>query len=364
MMKKLLQGLAFMSLSPLVIEAAPLMYVPSGGANDLVIIDLDSDTIVGRIPELENAHGLAASPGGDYLVAGSMQQKDTGAAPEAEKPAAVSEAEHAAHHAGAAKPAQATSLSYVSIIRPEQGRVMRRIAVRGFTHHTAVSPDGKYAVAVHSGAGGITVIDLEGMAVIREIQTGQSPNYALFSHNGERLYISDAFSGTVSEIDTRGWRERRNIAVGKEPEHMVLAPDGATLYVANVGDGQVAAVNLDTGLVKKRYPIGDQPHGIDITADGQFLFASSQGGGKLVRIDLNSGESLSVGLQPAPYHLDYADAVRKLYVSSRKEAKIWIVDPTSLAVRGEINIGRGIAHQMVVIDGGKSDGNGKAKKQR
>jgi DNA-binding beta-propeller fold protein YncE len=52
--------------------AAPLMYVPTGGANDLAIIDLQTDRIVGRIGELENAHGLAASPGGKYLVAGSM----------------------------------------------------------------------------------------------------------------------------------------------------------------------------------------------------------------------------------------------------------------------------------------------------
>jgi DNA-binding beta-propeller fold protein YncE len=356
MMKKRLQWLAFMSILPLIVEAAPLMYVPTGGTNDLVIIDLDGDKIVGRIPELENSHGLAASPNGGYLVAGSMQQKDAGAAA---KPAAVGEAEHAAHHAGA--PAQATSLSYVSIVSPMQGRVVRRIAVRGFTHHTAVSPDGKYAVAVHSGAGGISVIDLDGMAVVKEMQTGHSPNYAVFSRNGGRLFVSNAASGMVSEIDTRDWRIKREIAVGKEPEHMVLAPDGATLYVANIGDGQVAAVNLDSGAVKARYSIGAQPHGLDISADGRWLFASSQGGGKLVRIDLNGGAATSADLKPAPYHLDYVDAVGKLYISSREQPKIWIVDPASLTVRGEIDIGSGIAHQMAVIEGGKLDGNGKAK---
>ncbi len=94
------------------------------------------------------------------------------------------------------------SPSFVSIVHPGRGHVMRRVSVRGLTHHTAVSPDGKYGIAVHSGAGGISVIDLESMSVIKEIQTGRAPNFALFSSDGRGLYVSNAFSGTLSEIDT------------------------------------------------------------------------------------------------------------------------------------------------------------------
>lgn len=84
---------------PLVGHAGLKMYVPTGEASDLVIIDLNTDKVKGRIPELENAHGLAASPNSDYLVAGSMQALGTGKSNAAEKPSAVSDAEHAAHHA-------------------------------------------------------------------------------------------------------------------------------------------------------------------------------------------------------------------------------------------------------------------------
>lgn len=330
--------------------AASLVYVPTGDTNDLVIIDLKTDKIIGRIPELENAHGLAASPNSEYLVAGSMQPAEVRAEDGAARPAAVSEAEHAAHHAGGSQENPATTPSYVSIVHPAHGHVMRRIEVRGLTHHTAVSPDGRHAIAVHSGIGGISVIDLERMEVIKEVQTGRSPNFALFSRNGDRLYVSNAFAGTVSEIDTRDWIIRRTLEVGKEPEHMALAPDGATMFVANVGDGQAAAVDLDSGLVSRRHNIGGQPHGLDVSDDGRWLFASSQGDGKLIRIELDSGEQRAVDLQPAPYHLEYIAAFDKLYVSSRKEPKIWIVDSRTLEVRGEIDIGKGVAHQMVVLD--------------
>lgn len=341
---------AVMLLLPAVSHAGPQMYVPTGEADDLVIIDLKTDTVIGRIPELENAHGLAASPKSEYLVAGSMQPLDTGATAAAAKPEAVSETEHAAHHAGGAQDSAASTPSYVSIVHPGHGHVMRRVAVRGLTHHTAVSPDGKYGIAVHSGAGGISVIDLESMSVIKEIQTGHSPNFALFSSDGSELYVSNSFSGTVSEIDSGNWSVKRELAVGKEPEHMVLAPDGKNLFVANVGDGQAVAVELKTGKVGTRYTVGVQPHGLDISGDGRWLFASSQGGGKLVRIDLLGEEQQAVDLQPAPYHVEYVDAVGKVYVSSRKDPKVWVVDPASMKTLGEITIGKGVAHQMVVLD--------------
>jgi len=350
MKRKVVLLSVFTLLSPVIACADLRMYVPTGGANDLVIIDLNTDKVTGRIPELENAHGLAASPKSDYLVAGSMQPMGTGAPSGAAKPAAVSEAEHAAHHSAGSKESAVSSPSYISIVHPEHGHVMRRITVRGLTHHTAVSPDGKFAIAVHSGAGGISVIDLASMSVVKEVQTGRSPNYALFSRNGDQLYVSNAFSGTVSEIDARDWKVKREFAAGKEPEHMVLSPDDKTLFVANVGDGQAVAVDLSSGKVNKHYAVGREPHGIDVSNDGRWLFATSKGDGKLVRVDLRSGEQQAMDLQPAPYHLEYVDTVSKLYVSSRKEPKIWVIDPQLLTVRGDIVIGKGVAHQMVILD--------------
>jgi YVTN family beta-propeller protein len=61
-----------------------------------------------------------------------------------------------------------------------------------------------------------------------------------------------------------------------------------------------------------------------------------------------SGEMKTVALQPAPYHVAYAGDLNKLYVSSRKAPKIWVIDPKTLKVSSEIDIGRGVAHQMVI----------------
>jgi len=334
-------------LVPLVSNAETLMYVPTGEANDLVVIDLKSNKVVQRIPELENAHGLASSPGSEYLIAGSMQP--LGASGNATKPMAVSESEHAAHHAAGSKESAPSTPSYVSIVHPKHGHVMRRIAVRGLTHHTAVSPDGKYAVAVHPGSGGVSIIDLKSMSVVKEIATGRSANYGIFSNDGKHLYVSNAFSGTVSDIDSHSWTVNRSFNVGKEPEHLALSSDNAKLFIANVGEGAAVEIDLASGKVANHFSVGKEPHGIDVSKDGKWLFVSSKGEGKLVRIDLQSGKQSAIELKPAPYHLTYVDSLKKLYVSSRKEPKIWVIDPASLSVTSEIAIGKGVAHQMVLV---------------
>lgn len=345
---KVLLVMTLMTMVSLAATASPLMYVPTGNANDLVIIDLETDKIVGRIDELENAHGLSSSPNSDYLVAGSMKPLDSDSSPNPDKPDAVSDAEHAAHHAGGDS-VSSTSESYLSIVLPKHGHVMRRVAVHGLTHHTAVSPDGKYAVAVHSGSGGISIVDLNKMEVVKTVQTGLLPNYAVFSHDGKRLYVSNAQSGTVSEVDTNDWSVLRDIKVGKEPEHMVLSADDSTLFVVNVGDGTAVAFDLKIGAVVRNYAVGIEPHGIDIASDGRWLFVSSKGDQRLSRIDLSDSSQAMMDLQPAPYHVAYVGEVGKLYVSSRKEPKIWGIDPVALKVISEIDIGRGVAHQMVVL---------------
>lgn len=344
-----LAGFAMVMVFSLSVHGEPLMYVPTGETNEIAVIDLATDRIVNRIGELENAHGLATSAGTEYLVAGSMLWRDPGQELAMSRPEAVTEAEHQAHHeqgAGSGHP-QGT-MSYVSIVHPGHGHVMRRVAVPGLTHHTAVSPDGRTAVAVHSTGDGISVIDLERMAVSGAVATGNAPNYAVFSGDGRHLYVSNAGDATVSDIDTRRWTVARTLKTGVEPEHLALSSDGATLFAVNVGDGSVSAIDLATGTARAAFPVGLRPHGVAVGPDGQWLYASAQGEDQLARINLSTGEVTRAHLGPAPYHVAYVSATGRLYVASRKAPLIWVVDPESLAVIATIDLGEGVAHQMVV----------------
>jgi YVTN family beta-propeller protein len=334
------------SLAAASLAEAATVYIPEGSAGEVAIVDTTKDAIVGRITDLPSVHGLGGSPAGRYLVAGSYEETPARGETVA-KPEGVTDDEHAAHHSPAARPA-AGAVSILTIIDVADGSPVRRLEVPGAVHHVAVSPDGRFAVATHPNADGISVIDLEVLSVGELVRTGPLPNYAAFSADGTRLYISNAGNGTVSEIDTERWFVTRNMLAGETPEHLVLSPDGRTLFVADVVAGIVQELDIEAGAISRSFEIGGELHGLDVSENAATLFVSGNGEDKLVAIDLKSGSMRSAPLAPAPYHLAVVPGTGKLYVSSRDEPKVWVVDQASLAPQGTITI-RGEGHQMVVL---------------
>jgi YVTN family beta-propeller protein len=329
--------------------AAPDVYIPLGAANKVQVIDAATKRPTAVIEDLSNPHGLAITPDRRYLVAGSLTEVPAGSEDAPARPAAVSQAEHAKHHSmPAASGAASVNKSYVSIIDAASLQVVRRIAVRGAVHHVAISPDGRFAVTTHPGAGGISVIDLDTFSVARSIDTGPAPNYAVFATQARKLYVSNAGDDTVSEIDVGSWAVKRRLATGRSPEHVVLSPDDSTLYVNNVADGTVSVVPLVGDSATQTYRTGSAPHGIDLSDDGGTLFVSSQGDGELVAIDVASGQARRIALAPAPYHVSAVPGSGTVLVSSRAENRVWVLDQSTLALRGEITID-GIGHQMAVV---------------
>lgn len=345
-------GIAATVMGTQPVRANPLVYVPLGAENKVVIIDAAKDEITGTIPDIPAAHGLARTPDGRYLIAGSLAEREAGAVPR--KPAGMSEEEHASHHGGGAAsaitPKAGPVVSTVSVIRTSDGSIVHRIDVPGVVHHVAVSPDGRFAAVTHPNEGGISVIDLASYEVVTTVATGPFPNYAAFSPDGSRLYVSNAGNDTVSAVDTGRWIVRWNATAGASPEHLVLSPDGTRLYVNNVEDGTVSVIAVARQAAVSTIPIGATLHGIDLSEDGKTLFVAALGDEKVVAVDLATGNARSASLAPQPYHLASVHGTNKLYISSADEPKIWVVDQNSLTVHGEIRIG-GKGHQMVLDAG-------------
>lgn len=344
-----LAALATPSLAPASL-ADDLVYVPMGSADEVLIIDSAKDTVIGRIGGTEEAHGLAGTPDGKFLVVGSYTEEERKAAKMPPKPKGMSENTHAAHHpkkSAAAAMVLSGPISDVSVIDIAGRSVIRKIPVQGAVHHMGMTPDGRYAITTNPGINAINIIDMSKFMHLKTLPTGPSPNYAVSSKDGKTIYVSNSGNNTISEVDTTNWFVRRNILVGASPEHLVLSPDGKTLYTNNSGDGTVTVISTAGGSVVKTYKIGGSAHGIDLSGDAKTLFVAGKEQNKLVAIDLESGAIRSVDLGPAPYHLTSIGTGGKLYVSSADKDKIWVVDQKTLKVKSEIKV-PDTAHQMVV----------------
>ena len=344
-------GLTVLAASAGSVFADDEIYIPMGADNSIIVIDAASDEIIDRIDGVPAVHGLAGTPDGQFLVAGSYLEREL-ETDLPSRPPGVSEDDHEAHHAPRSQSEGFVGglVSSLSIVQVGDRTVTRRIDVPGAVHHVAVDPQGRFAVVTHPSQDTISAIDLRSFEVLAGVATGRSPNYAAFSPDGGRVFVSNTGDGTVSEVDTSRWIVLRNVIVGGGPEHVVLSDDGSALYVNNVEDGTVSVVDTQSGELGDTIEIGDALHGVDLSEDESTLFVAATAREELVAIDLTSGEQRSVPLSPAPYHLAAIQGLGKIYLSSAIDPIVWVIDEQTLETLGRIPVtGRG--HQIVQSPG-------------
>lgn len=328
MKKTILQTLyiGIISLLASTVWSAPTVYIPLGSGNQVIAVDAATDKIKATYTGVTNPHGLVATPDGEYLIAGSLYETPLKPGEDKDK-----------------------MNSRLFLIHPAHGHVMSTIPVPGWTHHEAITPDGRYVISTHGGRGFISVVDLQSNQVERTILTGPAPNYTLISKDGKYAYVSNSGNNTISEIDLGSWKVVRELSAGPAPTHMAWSGDGSLIFVANPQAGKASAVSLANGKVSREYVIGKGVHGLDMGDDGRTLFVSAKNDEKLVAVDTVSGEKREVPLGPQPYHLNTIHGTGKVYVSSSKEPRIWVVDQASLKVTGNISLPAGEGHQMAIV---------------
>lgn len=309
-----------------VVWAGPTVYIPLGTANQVIAIDAKTHQITARFPGVENAHGLVATPDGEYLIAGSLTETPAPAGASSETP---------------------TSKLY--IIHPAHGHVMYTVPVAGWSHHEAITPDGRYVFSTHASRGYVSVLDMQTNQIAHRIDTGPAPNYTVITADGKRAFVSNSGNGTITEIDLEAWKPVRTLDAGPAPEHMVFSEDEEEIYVTNPRAGTVSVVSVESGKVAKTYQIGAAVHGLDIGDDGKTLFISGKKSQTLTALDTETGDKQSVPLAPAPYHLNTITGTGLVYVSSREKPIVWVIDQRTLEKRATIDLPAGEGHQMAIV---------------
>jgi len=351
MFKALTTATAVLLMTTAMAAAQSIVFVAEGSAETVRMVDAQTGETVNRITGLEAVHGLSGAPGVPYLVAGSYTETDRAAIAEMTQPEGVSEDEHAAHHAKAKdKPIGPSDagISILGVLDAATGEIIRRIEVPGAVHHTAVSPDGRFAVATHPSGDGISVIDLTTFKLTAFVPTGSMPNYAAFGSDPGVVYVSNAGNGTISEVDLERGIVRRNMVAGDGPEHIVVDAEKAVLYAADADAGDVIEMSLKDGAITRSFTIGGELHGLDLSDDRTTLFVAGRGEDKIASVALSTGALSFASLSPEPYHLTNIPGTGTFYVSSRAEPKVWIVDEATLTAVGDFPI-EGEGHQMVAL---------------
>jgi DNA-binding beta-propeller fold protein YncE len=213
---------------------------------------------------------------------------------------------------------------------------VRRIPVLREVHHLALTPKGDLLLIGDSGANEMLFLDpMTGELVKREALS--NPYHLGFSPDGQYLVIT---SLRRDQVDLYGWDGAALTLLGRlklpdMPSHMAFSPDSKTVYVTLQGTRALTAISMETRLPVWTVDVGPQPAGV-IWHEGKLL-VGIMGSDNVAVVDPVTQlveRRIKVGrgahaVFPAPAR-DGKPGL--LYVTSRVDSRITVLDPATLEV--------------------------------
>jgi len=158
--------------------------------------------------------------------------------------------------------------------------------------------------------------------VVDQVFVQNVPLQVVLSPAESEAYVSNFGSDTVSVVDLPGFKVARNIGVGQQPRALALSPNGSLLYVGNNGGG-VSVIDLSARELLRTVQTPEDPwrpgnacpvRDLAITPDGQKVYLALEYGG-LGRLDAGGKEVSMVSDTKCPEGVAVTPDGRRLYVS-------------------------------------------------
>lgn len=231
--------------------------------------------------------------------------------------------------------------STLSLINPETGRELARIAEGGVAgHEVVVSADGTKAYvpiygdsfAGRPGSNGneMVVIDLLSHKVVGHVDFGHGvrPHEPVLNLHDGMLYVTTELDRAVTIVDPASSKIVGNIPTGQALTHMMaLDHAGQFAYTANIEPGSVSVLDLRARKLVAVIPVAPKIQRIAISADGKDVYTANQTKPEIAVIDTATRQVASWIPVPAiAYTVTTTQDGRSLLVGFDSEAKMAVVD--------------------------------------
>jgi YVTN family beta-propeller protein len=155
----------------------------------------------------------------------------------------------------------------------------------------ALLPDGRLALTANHTSDSLSLVDLTGGTVRKEIACGRKPVAVACSPDGRRAAVSNLWSGTLSlfEIDGTTLKAAGTLDVGLQPWDVVFAT-ADTLLLALAGSDEIVRVDWTSRQVTQRWPAPREPRHLALSPDGHWLAAASSRSAQVRLWDLKTGQ--------------------------------------------------------------------------
>lgn len=186
----------------------------------------------------------------------------------------------------------------------------------------------------NSIADNISVIDLNSLKVIGDIQVGPHVHGMAVQQDGKRLFSTSEGDNTLRIFDTSTGKLVSEIKLTGRPNQCAVTPDGKYVAVPIRDKDSVDVVNVAQQKVVKTLPV-KAPHNAFNAGSNRYVFVSSMGEHAIKEIDLDSMDysaSIPTGGVPRPYVITRDG--RTMYVAESDLHGFVVVDiPENKVVR-------------------------------
>ncbi len=315
---------ASVGLSALVASAASAetvrVYATNSGGDDVNIIDPAANATVGKLTNIEAAHGVAFSPDGARVYI-SNEADSTLDVFDQKTSALVKKVKLSGHpnNIAVAKDGKivvaiAREPGSLEIIDGASLTSKTRIQTNGRLHNVYVTQDGKFAVMGSTRTNIFTVIDLAKEEIAWELNLGKGVRPMTIESNPDgsarRVFVQVSELNGFRVIDFAARKQVATIEVPKLPnrpefiEHRLdspshgigVSPDQKTLWVTSIPENAVFAYDLADLKVKGHVElpttnlaggrrISAVPNWVTFTPDGKQVYVSNAAHNSVSAID-------------------------------------------------------------------------------
>lgn len=314
--------------TPAAPPAGELAYVTNEDSNELTVITVASDSVVGTIPVGKRPRGVrVAADGRTVFVALSGSPKCPPTMPDEECEKLVADK-------------TADGIAVVDVAT----RTVTRVLPGGSDPETFdLSADGTRLFVSNEDAGTASVVDVARGTILSTVPVGREPEGVRLHPSGETVWVTGETDHDVTVLSTATGQKTGRVVVGRRPRDLAFSPDGSRAYVTSEVDGKIFVVDAKalTVLSTIALPEGSRPMGIVLTKDGTRGFVANGRGATVSEFDPASGAvRATVPAGTRPWGLALSGDGTRLYAANGPSNDVSVFATDSLRELRRIPVGK------------------------
>ncbi len=187
------------------------------------------------------------------------------------------------------------------------------------SHMAAMTADERYAIAANLGDGTATVIDLAGERESAVIETGAGAEGVAVRPGTNEVWVTNRSADTLSVIDLERMKVVAEMDCGIFPIRIAFTPDGERALVSCAESGAVAVVDAGERRIVKR--IGMKSRSVDQQERDRRLFGDR------------------FGQSPVPIGILVEPGGKRAYVANTNADVVTVLDLTTFEIAGRLVAG-------------------------